>query len=158
MFIWIAIVIVVIICVILVVVNSSSDTRRIVPLLDPQPDLDDCSKYYDSIGALRQCPLEQRYDHFTKECQNYYLVNCGMRPNPPYAQTEQLCELYANESIIGQKRYPVKNAQYYAACNTGMAGVVTRCDGKSVYDIPSETCLDDAVIGSRCTGEDCPIE
>lgn len=160
MFVWIAVmIIVIVVCVLLF--NSSLQTTPQYRIRDPQPDMNDCSKYFDMVGVHLSCPASDlRYDEEFGFCVNYYVADCGNRPNPAYPTSTELCEPFVSEMIIGVRDFPVNNAEYYVHCDTNdrSGNNVRKCEDGTMYDIVARKCRPTAELYSRCIGAGCPIE
>ncbi|AQQ80346.1 ORF79 [Betabaculovirus altermyunipunctae] len=157
---FITITVIFLIALFVLILNSSSQSNRNM-LLDPTPDLTNCANFVDTFAIHTTCSPDQRYDTVTRQCRNYYLVDCGVRPNPPYPSADKLCEPYSIGMIIGQRTYPLNNAEYFANCSNKVkssAELIESCGPNLVYDIDTQQCVESTVIGSRCTGENCPVE
>lgn len=155
------VVVIIIIVVCIVFLNFSSFNNPKIQLVPPSPDMNDCSKYVDTLNFPSTCPPGERFDLDYNVCRNYYLVNCGVRYNPPYPSSSELCEPYKNQTIVGETRFPVRNAQYYADCNSRDAtgDTTKKCDNGLFYEIKSQQCVETlSALGYRCVGEECPIE
>ncbi|AJK91732.1 chit-2a [Spodoptera frugiperda granulovirus] len=159
MFVWITVIIIVLIVCVVLFNSSSSQTR--VKIRDPQPDMNDCSKFTDMFGMHVPCQASDlRYDEDFKFCVNYYVADCGERPNPPYPTSTELCEPFVSKMILGVRDYPVNNAEYYVHCDTNdtSGDYIRKCEDGMMYDIVARRCRPTADLYSRCIGADCPVE
>ncbi|AKR17437.1 hypothetical protein [Mocis latipes granulovirus] len=120
---------------------------------------DDCSSYYNCLGAKIQCSLMERFDTNTMSCRTFYNVDCGTRPNPPDPTAAEICAPYHDGTIFGWQRYPLRHCQYFANCRTLRPDLtLSYCGPVNKFDDNVNYCLVGPVdCNDRCMGDDCPI-
>jgi hypothetical protein len=91
------------------------------PVQCREPDPTNCSKYYNCLGALVDCSMENRFNATTKKCEHYYFTSCGNRHNPEYPSPTELC----HASLNGQtsiSRFPQRGCHLFTQCGNWVGG------------------------------------
>ncbi|AIS92070.1 hypothetical protein [Erinnyis ello granulovirus] len=114
-------------------------------------DMRNCQNYYNCLGVLTSCGIQNRFDTTTRQCENYYLTDCGDRYNPPmiFNRTELCTPYWNNQSTQSVFATPI----CYQALECTTFAMITSCPLGQQFDIPSLTCKPESEVecGSRTT-------
>ena len=122
------------------------------------PDPDDCTSYFNCLGAKIQCPVMERFDTNFMTCRYFFNVNCGTRPNPPDPTSSEICAPFHNGTINGRDRFPLRNCRYFAFCDTERPYLtLTQCPFNDLFNEATKTCEMHVNCGNRCNGPNCAI-
>ncbi|UXX41873.1 hypothetical protein [Psilogramma increta granulovirus] len=107
-----------------------------------QASMSNCQHFYSCLGILSSCRAQDRFDsNVTRQCQNYYLTDCGDRYNPPFPTISELCTPFWNNQST-QHVFPTTICSRYLMCDT-ITNVTQNqiCPDGTLFSIPDMTCL-----------------
>ncbi|QOD40032.1 Maph69 [Matsumuraeses phaseoli granulovirus] len=103
------------------------------------PVASSCQQYKDCFGIVRTCNVIDRFDIQTNQCQNYYLTDCGDRPNPELPEEHNLCNYYYSGQT-NQSVFPSVYCQHYINCNLSPQIGTCFSEEAPLFSIPHNQC------------------